>query len=101
MATIKAIEGRSVHQIQSGQVIVDLCSVVKELLENALDAGATSIGLSGVLLLAVIKQLNPVDIRFKSNGLDSIEVQDNGSGIAPEDYGTIGRRNCASLLPIH
>lgn len=33
-----------VHQIQSGQVIVDLCSVAKELVENGLDAGATSIG---------------------------------------------------------
>ncbi|KAL8713455.1 MAG: hypothetical protein Q9225_006761 [Loekoesia sp. 1 TL-2023] len=60
MATIKAIEGRTVHQIQSGQVIVDLCSVVKELVENSLDAGATSI-----------------EVRFKSNGLESIEVQDN------------------------
>lgn len=63
MATIKAIEASSVshsivnisdghlththgqvHQIQSGQVIVDLCSVAKELVENGLDAGATSIG---------------------------------------------------------
>ena len=44
MATIKPIEGRSVHQIQSGQVIVDLQSVCKELVENSLDAGASSIG---------------------------------------------------------
>jgi len=44
MATIKAIEARSVHQIQSGQVIVDLQSVCKELVENSIDAGATSIG---------------------------------------------------------
>lgn len=46
MATIKPIEGRSVHQIQSGQVIVDLQSVCKELVENSIDAGATSIGIS-------------------------------------------------------
>lgn len=47
MATIKPIEGRSVHQIQSGQVIVDLQSVCKELVENSIDAGATSIGRLG------------------------------------------------------
>ena len=31
------------------------------------------------------------DIRFKNNGLDAIEVQDNGIGIAQDDYDTIGR----------
>ncbi|KAH7128525.1 DNA mismatch repair protein-like protein pms1 [Dendryphion nanum] len=81
MATIKAIEGRSVHQIQSGQVIVDLCSVAKELVENSIDAGATSI-----------------EVRFKNNGLDAIEVQDNGSGIAPADYDTIGLKHYTSKL---
>ena len=81
MATIKAIEGRSVHQIQSGQVIVDLNSVVKELVENSLDAGATSI-----------------DIRFKNQGLDSIEVSDNGKGISPDDYETIALKHYTSKL---
>ncbi|KAF2639656.1 DNA mismatch repair protein MutL [Massarina eburnea CBS 473.64] len=81
MATIKPIEGRSVHQIQSGQVIVDLNSVCKELVENSLDAGATSI-----------------EVRFKNSGLDSIEVQDNGAGIAPEDYDTIALKHYTSKL---
>ncbi|KAI1537353.1 MutL, DNA mismatch repair enzyme (ATPase), partial [Pyrenophora tritici-repentis] len=81
MATIKAIEGRSVHQIQSGQVIVDLQSVCKELVENSIDAGATS-----------------VEVRFKNYGLDAIEVQDNGSGIAPDDYETIALKHYTSKL---
>ncbi|KAI1205765.1 DNA mismatch repair protein MutL [Annulohypoxylon truncatum] len=81
MATIKAIEARTVHQIQSGQVIVDLCSVVKELVENGLDAGATSI-----------------EVRFKNQGLDSIEVQDNGSGISRENYETIALKHYTSKL---
>ncbi|KAI4127713.1 MAG: hypothetical protein LQ341_006763, partial [Variospora aurantia] len=70
-----------IHQIQSGQVIVDLCSVVKELVENSLDAGATS-----------------VDVRFKGNGLESIEVQDNGSGISAENYTTIALKHYTSKL---
>lgn len=73
MAAIRAIQQTSVHQIQSGQVIVDLNSVVKELVENSLDAGATSI-----------------EVRFRNHGLDAVEVVDNGSGIAPEDYGSVG-----------
>lgn len=81
MASIKAIEGRSVHQIQSGQVIVDLISVVKELVENGLDAGATSI-----------------EVRFKNNGLDNIEVQDNGRGIRPEDFETVALKHYTSKL---
>ncbi|KAL4974809.1 hypothetical protein BDW66DRAFT_167547 [Aspergillus desertorum] len=81
MATIKAIEARSVHQIQSGQVIVDLNSVIKELVENSLDAGATSI-----------------EVRFRNNGLDLIEVQDNGSGIAPENYENVALKHYTSKL---
>ncbi|UPL02600.1 hypothetical protein LCI18_013534 [Fusarium solani-melongenae] len=81
MATIKQIDGRTVHQIQSGQVIVDLCSVVKELVENSVDAGATSI-----------------DVRFKNQGLDLIEVADNGSGIAPANYSSVALKHHTSKL---
>ncbi|KAL8382547.1 hypothetical protein RB595_006363 [Gaeumannomyces hyphopodioides] len=79
--TIKAIEASTVHQIQSGQVIVDLCSVAKELVENSIDAGATA-----------------VEVRFKNQGLDSIEVQDNGYGIAPHNYEGLALKHYTSKL---
>ena len=82
IASSKNAYGRpQVHQIQSGQVIVDLCSVVKELVENALDASATSL-----------------EIRFKNNGLDSIEIADNGAGIAPEDFDSLALKHYTSKL---
>ena len=31
-----------------------------------------------------------IEVRFKNNGLDAIEVQDNGDGISPENYETLG-----------
>lgn len=52
------------HRICSGQVILDLSIAVKELVENSLDAGATS-----------------VDVRVREYGSESIEISDNGSGI--------------------
>ncbi|KAK7423791.1 ATP-binding mismatch repair protein [Neonectria magnoliae] len=81
MATIKQIDGRTIHQIQSGQVIIDLCSVVKELIENSIDAEATSI-----------------DVRFKNQGLDLIEVQDNGTGISPSNYPSVALKHHTSKL---
>ena len=43
-ARIKAIDQTSVHRITSSQVVVDLQTAIKELVENALDAGATAVG---------------------------------------------------------
>ncbi|KAF9816962.1 hypothetical protein IEO21_03727 [Rhodonia placenta] len=80
-SSIKALDTTSVHRISSGQVVIDLQTAVKELVENSLDAGATSI-----------------EVRFKDHGLASIEVVDNGSGIAPEDYDAIGLKHHTSKL---
>ena len=44
MPEIKPIGKNSVHQICSGQVILDLTTAVKELVENSLDALAESVG---------------------------------------------------------
>lgn len=43
--TIQSIDKADVHRICSGQVIICLATAVKELIENSLDAGSTSIGM--------------------------------------------------------
>ncbi|KAF9484575.1 DNA mismatch repair protein MutL [Pholiota conissans] len=79
--SIKAIDKASIHHITSGQVVVDLQTSVKELIENSLDGGATNI-----------------EVRFKNNGLSSIEVIDNGCGISEEDHESIGLKHHTSKL---
>lgn len=48
---IKAIDKHSVHKICSGQVVLSMAIAAKELIENSLDAGATSVGAYGVLVV--------------------------------------------------
>lgn len=66
---IQAISRSDIARICSGQVVVDLPTAVKELVENALDAKA-----------------GHVEVKLKESGWESIEVSDNGSGISPKDY---------------
>ncbi|GAA5905773.1 hypothetical protein JCM8208_000892 [Rhodotorula glutinis] len=79
--SIQAIDRTSVHRLTSGQVVVDLQTAVKELVENALDAGATS-----------------VDITFRDAGVESIEVKDNGKGIDQTDWEGIALKHHTSKL---
>jgi DNA mismatch repair protein MutL len=78
---ISALPPATARQIGSGQVLVDPSSVVKELIDNALDARAKSIF---------------VDIT--ANTLDSIQVKDDGHGIQAEDRPLVCRRYCTSKI---
>ena len=44
-----------------------------------------------IFRIRAIYLINASDVRFKGNGLESIEVQDNGVGIASENYETVGK----------
>ncbi|KAI9835741.1 MAG: hypothetical protein M1819_001919 [Sarea resinae] len=79
--TIKTLPPATIQAIGSSQVLTDASSVAKELIDNALDARATSIV-----------------VEIATNTLDVIQVRDNGHGIAPEDRHMICRRHCTSKL---
>jgi DNA mismatch repair protein PMS2 len=93
---IKSIDSQSIHRITSGQVVIDLQTATKELVENALDAGATNIGSYFIVVLSpmalqLTRVLDTTEVRFKDYGLKTIEVIDNASGISPDDYESIGK----------
>ncbi|KAM0712345.1 hypothetical protein Q7P37_011440 [Cladosporium fusiforme] len=79
--TIQALPQTTVRAIGASQVLTDPAAVVEELVDNALDARATSIA-----------------IEIHANTLDSIQVRDNGHGIPPPDRPLVARRYCTSKL---
>lgn len=81
MAKIQVLDEHIANQIAAGEVVERPASVIKELIENAIDAGATKI-----------------DITAEEGGLDSIRITDNGSGIEPEDCETAFYRHATSKL---
>ena len=79
--SIKVLPSNAVRALGSSQVLTDSCSLVKELIENSLDANASS-----------------VFVEVSENALDVIQVRDNGSGIAPDDRKLVCKRHCTSKI---
>jgi DNA mismatch repair ATPase MutL len=78
---IAPLPDSTVRAIGSSLVLNDACSVVKELIDNALDATATS-----------------VTVEISPDTLDIIQVKDNGHGISVEGRQLVCKRGCTSKI---
>ncbi len=81
MPKIHVLDKHTAELIAAGEVVERPSSVVKELMENAIDAGASS-----------------VSVEIQNGGVRSIQITDNGSGIAREDVSTAFLRHATSKV---
>ncbi len=81
MAQIKVLSEDTIDKIAAGEVVERPMSVVKELVENAMDAGSTAI-----------------TVEIKNGGIDFIRVTDNGQGIAASEVRVAFYRHATSKI---
>lgn len=83
MAKVRLLDKHTAELIAAGEVVERPSSIVKELVENCIDAGATVI-----------------TVEIKHGGSAYIRITDNGEGIAPEDVPTAFLRHATSKIRV-